>query len=155
MALRGAATVAGSILFAVPAFAEQNYYNTNPTTSERAATEALNAASAARVHEDADSDRDPNRAYHNAYDPGRPGYDREFYRDGRRYGAYYDRQGPVAASLDFGNVAIAYQDGYWDSGRLWHRWSSNAEARAYRARYRSHYHGWNHDRDGTDGWPAY
>lgn len=60
--------------------------------------------------------------------------------------------GNLGISLNLGNVAFAYQDGYWDHGHRWHRWQNRNEARHYRAQHRSHYHAWNHDRDRDRGW---
>jgi hypothetical protein len=55
-------------------------------------------------------------------------------------------------SVDLGGIAFGYADGYWDNGHTWHRWNSRHEARAYRARYGSHYRARNHDRYNNDGW---
>lgn len=61
----------------------------------------------------------------------------------------------VAASsvtFDFGNVAFGYSDGYWDRNQRWHAWRNQAESRAYRAKYSSHYYGHRHDRGQRKGW---
>lgn len=55
--------------------------------------------------------------------------------------------GNVGISINLGDVAFAYQDGYWDQGHRWHRWRNAHEARDYRARPHNHYHAWNRDRD--------
>jgi len=60
--------------------------------------------------------------------------------------------GSVGISLNLGNVAFAYQDGYWDQGHHWHHWRNRHEAREYRARKHNEYHDWNHDRDHDRGW---
>jgi len=67
-----------------------------------------------------------------------------------RYGRHY-RDG-VAVSADFGNVAVGYQDGYWDNGRTWHQWSDDRHRQSYRDYRGNRYSDWNHDRDGSDGW---
>ncbi|HEY4125809.1 MAG TPA: hypothetical protein VGM36_14410 [Rhizomicrobium sp.] len=63
--------------------------------------------------------------------------------------------GPASAAgiaIDFGNVAMGYSDGYWDSGHHWHHWD-RSHARAYRTAHRDHYHGWRHDdRHHHGGW---
>jgi len=67
-------------------------------------------------------------------------------------------QAPVQAadnfsfSFDTGNVAFAYDDGYWDTAHHWHRWHNVREARAYRERFADHYNHWRHDRDRDHGW---
>ncbi|MGV8996180.1 MAG: hypothetical protein ACOH12_04460 [Parvibaculaceae bacterium] len=60
--------------------------------------------------------------------------------------------GNVGISLNLGNVAFAYQDGYWDHSHRWHQWRSKHEAREYRQKRGHHYHNWNHDRDKDHGW---
>ena len=55
-------------------------------------------------------------------------------------------------SFDTGNVAFAYTDGYWDHSHTWHNWSSNREAREYRARYSDHYKAKRHTRERNAGW---
>lgn len=42
-------------------------------------------------------------------------------------------------SLDTGNVAFAYSDGYYDHNRRWHKWRDHREAREFRARYSDRY----------------
>ncbi|MDR3498775.1 MAG: hypothetical protein P4L72_06070 [Parvibaculum sp.] len=58
----------------------------------------------------------------------------------------------VGISLNLGNVAFAYQDGYWDHAHHWHRWRNSHEARDYRAKQGPSYHNWNHNRDRDHGW---
>ena len=57
-----------------------------------------------------------------------------------------------SVQFDIGNVAIGYNDGYWDRGHVWHAW----EKPEYRERYRvdkgAEYHDWKHDRDKDMGW---
>lgn len=60
--------------------------------------------------------------------------------------------GNVGLSVNLGNVAFAYQDGYWDHGHHWHRWHNAREGRAYRAKMGHDYHNWNHNRDRDHGW---
>jgi hypothetical protein len=58
----------------------------------------------------------------------------------------------VGVSLDVGNVAFGYQDGYWDQGHHWHHWRNQREARYYRNASGSQYHAYRHDRDPDHGW---
>jgi hypothetical protein len=63
---------------------------------------------------------------------------------------------PVAAnaaigiSFDFGNVGIAYADGYYDGGHHWHPWR-RGEWDRYRHDHPGHYNNWRHD-DPHHGW---
>lgn len=70
-------------------------------------------------------------------------------RDGR-YGRGHRESGAI--SLDFGNVAFGYRDGYWDNGHTWHRWGDDRHRDSYRNYRGNRYNDWNHDRDGDDGW---
>src|SRR5579862_511548 len=71
-------------------------------------------------------------------------------------GACIAAAGPASAgigiSLDFGNVAFGYQDGYWDRDHHWHHWRNRNEANYYRNSRGNHYRSYRHDRDGGDGW---
>ena len=68
-------------------------------------------------------------------------------RDGR-----YGRDHRESGYADFGNVAVGYQDGYWDNGHTWHTWSDDGHRQSYRGYRGNRYSDWNHDRDGGDGW---
>jgi hypothetical protein len=59
-----------------------------------------------------------------------------------------------AAGFGFrvGDVAIGYNDGYYDRDHRWHHWRSAREHDWYRVNYAHSYRGWRHDRDG-DGVP--
>ncbi len=59
-----------------------------------------------------------------------------------------------AQSVTFstGNVAIGYNDGYWDRGHTWHAWENDANRTSYRAAKDAEYHDWKHDRDKDMGW---
>ena len=50
----------------------------------------------------------------------------------------------VGISLDFGDVAIGYRDGYYDSGHHWHHWRHNDDWRNYSRAHPEHYHDWGH-----------
>lgn len=45
----------------------------------------------------------------------------------------------VTFSIQLGDVALGYQDGYYDRDRRWHRWHSRAERDWYRAQRRDAY----------------
>jgi hypothetical protein len=55
-------------------------------------------------------------------------------------------------SFDVGNVAFAYQDGWWDRDHHWHRWRNHHEAAVFQQRYHDRYSDWRHDRDPDHGW---
>ena len=59
---------------------------------------------------------------------------------------------PSGFSFRIGDVAVAYNDGYYDHGHHWHAWRHAREREWYRVNYRHGYHGWRHDRD-HDGVP--
>jgi hypothetical protein len=58
----------------------------------------------------------------------------------------------IGISLDVGNVAFGYQDGYWDQNHHWHHWRNQREARYYRNAPGNHYGDYRHDRDNDQGW---
>jgi beta-galactosidase GanA len=57
-------------------------------------------------------------------------------------------------SVNTGNVAFGYRDGYWDHNHQWHRWHNRHEARQYRDADGSQYNDYNHNRYGDDGYIA-
>ena len=67
------------------------------------------------------------------------------------FAAALPAQAAEHVSVDFGNIAFAYSDGYWDHDHHWHRWHKGDLAR-YRKEHRDDYHGWKHDRDPDHGW---
>ncbi len=56
----------------------------------------------------------------------------------------------VGISLNFGDVAIGYRDGYWDSHHRWHRWAHADDWRQYQRAHPEHYHDYTHDHDHDD-----
>jgi hypothetical protein len=62
---------------------------------------------------------------------------------------------PAAArtgvSIDFGNVAVGYRDGYYDHGHRYHRWA-RGDADRYRTQYHDHYRDMSHSRDHDRHW---
>jgi hypothetical protein len=87
---------------------------------------------------------DNYRGYYNSND------DRDRY-DRLRYERRHHRHHAVV-SIQFGNVAIAYRDGYWDNDHRWHRWNRDRDYRDYRDQGGSNYHDWDHDRGRDNGW---
>lgn len=55
-------------------------------------------------------------------------------------------------TFDIGNVAIGYNDGYWDRGHAWHAWERAEHRDVYRAAKNAEFHEWKHDRDKDMGW---
>ena len=60
---------------------------------------------------------------------------------------------PTHFSFRVGDVAMGFNDGYYDRDRTWHRWHNYRERNWYRANYGHAYRGWRHrgwdrDRDG-------
>jgi hypothetical protein len=54
----------------------------------------------------------------------------------------------IGVSLDFGDVAIGYRDGYWDSHHHWHHWRHSDDYRAYGRAHPDSYHDWGHNDHG-------
>ncbi len=52
-----------------------------------------------------------------------------------------------AVTVDFGNIAIGYRDGYRDQNHQYHRWAHPQDVRAYRAQHAENYRDMNHNRD--------
>jgi hypothetical protein len=58
----------------------------------------------------------------------------------------------VGISFDFGNVGMAYNDGYYDNDHHWHHWR-HGEWDRYRHDHPGHYNNWGHnDRHHHDDW---
>ena len=57
-----------------------------------------------------------------------------------------------SVQFDVGNVAIGYNDGYWDRAHTWHSWDKPEYRDTYRAAKGAEYHEWKHDRDKDMGW---
>jgi len=60
---------------------------------------------------------------------------------------------PTHFSFRVGDVAMGFNDGYYDRDRNWHRWRNWREHNWYRAHYSDSYRGyrhrgWDSDRDG-------
>ncbi|HEY0283699.1 MAG TPA: hypothetical protein VGC27_13885 [Rhizomicrobium sp.] len=58
----------------------------------------------------------------------------------------------TAMSFNFGEVAFAYQDGYWDNNRRWHKWRNRRDHDNYRKQYSNKYRNGNHTRYSGQGW---
>jgi hypothetical protein len=59
---------------------------------------------------------------------------------------------PTSFSFRVGDVAVGYNDGYYDRGHNWHSWRNAREHRWYRVNYGRGYRGMRHDQD-HDGIP--
>ena len=55
-------------------------------------------------------------------------------------------------SFRIGDVAMAYNDGYYDRSHRWHAWRHARERDLFRVKYREQYRAMRHDRD-HDGIP--
>jgi hypothetical protein len=155
----GSAAIAAALFCALPASAMPGYTR-DSTPAERAQTEALNSGAADRAHGNTATDAAAN----DNYNANRATYDRgmqdhavhqaAYDRDMARYNNRWNRHGGAnnMIAVDFGSVAFAYNDGYWDNGRHWHAWRNDAESRGYRNHHGSNFHSWNHDRDHDNGW---
>jgi hypothetical protein len=53
----------------------------------------------------------------------------------------------VGVSFHVGDVALAYQDGYWDNHHVWHAWQRDSDLKVFRDQHPEHYRDYNHDRD--------
>jgi hypothetical protein len=53
----------------------------------------------------------------------------------------------VSVSLNAGDVAFAYRDGYYDHYNRWHRWDNDDDWSYYRRHYSRTYYDYDHDRD--------
>lgn len=53
----------------------------------------------------------------------------------------------VGISVDFGDVAVGYRDGYYDSDHHWHHWRHSHDWRDYSHAHPDHFHAYNHTRD--------
>jgi len=62
------------------------------------------------------------------------------------------RANDMRFSFDVGNVAFAYNDGWWDNDHHWHKWHSRHEARMFKDHYHDRYHDWKHTREHNHGW---
>ncbi len=59
---------------------------------------------------------------------------------------------PRGFSFRIGDVAMAYNDGYYDQNHGWHAWRHARERNWYQAHYRTQFRAMRHDRD-HDGIP--
>ena len=61
----------------------------------------------------------------------------------------------VDFSVNLGNAAFAFSDGYWDRDHHWHGYRNRAERLYFRDHFRDHYAEYRHNRDRKDrdmGW---
>jgi hypothetical protein len=57
----------------------------------------------------------------------------------------------VGVSVDFGDVAIGYQDGYYDSHHSWHNWAHPNDYQAYGRAHPENYRDMKHTDDPKHG----
>ncbi len=67
-------------------------------------------------------------------------------------GANTARADNVAVSLNLGDVAIGFSDGYWDHEHHWHHWRSSRYRHAYEHAEGAEYHATRHTRLADNGW---
>ncbi|MGB8363366.1 MAG: hypothetical protein ACLQUZ_18630 [Rhizomicrobium sp.] len=53
----------------------------------------------------------------------------------------------IGISVNFGDVAIGYRDGYYDSHHRWHRWAHPDDYKNYSHAHPEHFHDMNHRDD--------
>lgn len=58
----------------------------------------------------------------------------------------------TAITIGFGDIAVGYRDGFWDSRHQWHRWRHTSDYRTYRDADGSHFHDGYHRRFERSGW---
>lgn len=58
----------------------------------------------------------------------------------------------ASVTINLGDIAFGYNDGYWDQGHKWHQWQSKDDLQAYRTAPDNKYHDWQHTRDPDQGW---
>lgn len=58
----------------------------------------------------------------------------------------------VGISINLGDVAIGYTDGYWDHDHHWHHWRNSSHRRAYQHYTGAEYHGSRHTHFAHGGW---
>jgi hypothetical protein len=67
------------------------------------------------------------------------------------YGNNYRNDRPNGVvTVQFGDVAMGYRDGYRDNEQRWHRWNNDGDYQAYRNEHRDTYRDYNHDRDASN-----
>lgn len=57
------------------------------------------------------------------------------------------QRGDTSFSITLGNAQFGYTDGYYDSGRRWHRWRNHNERRWYQRNHRQSYYQMRHHHD--------
>ena len=60
--------------------------------------------------------------------------------------------GGASVTLNLGDIAFGYNDGYWDHGHQWHAWNNKNDMQSYRTAQNNQYHDWKHTRDPNQGW---
>ncbi len=55
-------------------------------------------------------------------------------------------------TFNLGDVAIGYNDGYWDHDHQWHKWQNTQHRQAYQKADGAEYHATAHTRAPNQGW---
>jgi hypothetical protein len=58
----------------------------------------------------------------------------------------------ASVTLNLGDIAFGYNDGYWDHGHQWHQWQNKDDMQSYRTAQNNQFHDWKHSRDPDQGW---
>jgi hypothetical protein len=58
----------------------------------------------------------------------------------------------VGISINLGDVAVGFSDGYWDHDHHWHHWRNSRYREAYRHAHGAEYHGSRHTHFANGGW---
>lgn len=60
--------------------------------------------------------------------------------------------GAPGVTLNPGEVALGYSDGYWDHSHAWHAWRNQDDMQSYKSAQNTQFHDWKHSRDPDQGW---
>ena len=63
--------------------------------------------------------------------------------------------GNSGLSISIGDVAFAFQDGYWDNSHRWHKWRNSREQQDYRNQHGDRYRNGNHGHYSGQGWQGH
>ena len=58
----------------------------------------------------------------------------------------------ASITVNLGDIAFGYNDGYWDHSHQWHQWKNQDDLQTYRTASGNQYHDWKHTRDSDQGW---
>ena len=58
----------------------------------------------------------------------------------------------ASVTLNLGDIAFGYNDGYWDHAHQWHAWQNQGDMQSYKSAQNTQFHDWKHSRDPDQGW---